>query len=129
MMNEYFFEEIKKTGHKIAEIQCLRQCYRRWIVIRVTRRNRWNNMPCRVFDVDAIGPCYWQIEVFDFDHVTYNLHDEKYMYDYDTAFDKREMFYELKTTDQEEFEREVMKFVTDWKVLGNLKRYPDFPGY
>jgi len=122
--NDFFFEYLQNgTDGMFAEIPSNRKNFRRWVYIRVYRMCSVTNSFTLPDNRFAHGPLYWYMDVFDFDHITYDFKD--YEKDEDCGVTQREYVERLQTTDLEEFKRKLEEYSLNQDMF--TYDNPDFP--
>jgi len=106
--NDFFFEYLQRGDAMFAEIPSKRKNFRRWAYVYVLRKSFIFRGFVSPVSQAAHGPPYWFMDIFDFDHVTYDFKD--YEKDPDCGMTHREYIERLQTADLELFKRKLEEF-------------------
>ena len=122
--NYFFFEYLQRADHSmIAEIPSDRDNFRRWVYIHAGRKCSESSGFVFSDHRFAYGPVYWCMDVFDFDHATYDFKD--YEKDEDCGVTQREYVERVETTDLDVFKIKLKKYSLNQDMFAYSN--PDFP--
>ena len=116
--DDLFFEHMKRERALVGEVESPKPNCRRWIRIHVNRQDDAKKSDVFVSALSrlAVGPFYWHLSVFDFNHVEHPLDDIEDQDD-ETGTIYREPVIDVTTTDLEMYNSTVYCYFPNLSIV------------